>query len=368
MPNGSDLLSAVRTTLGSILFDIEPAQAIYDVAVRPEPEGATITFATTRPCFATVELFRMVTGKVDLDMEKESRERVELELFGSARLAHRVRFFDLPQERRFWYRISVPGEGPGTALGQKKVRHRGWFSTFRRTATCRIGWIHVLSDSDDQSAGDLVFELAAYDAARAPALLEQADGFLLACRGPGGRLLVRRLDREAYPTTDPLVLTENVRDDIVLGGSGAGRRGLAGELETQDRADGRAAGDLDEPGVEERSKQATEPARAGARRRVGGVGLDQHAEGALATVATGRVPTAPGQPEPQTPAAGHATPRGTEQPLEVRPAIRRERMADERHQFIRSSAPRMRSSAISSRSGWIAKQSRMWLSLPSPKV
>lgn len=174
MPNGSDLLSAVRTTLGSILFDIEPAQAIYDVAVRPEPEGATITFATTRPCFATVELFRMVTGKVDLDMEKENRERVELELFGSARLAHRVRFFDLPQERRFWYRISVPGEGVGTALGQKKVRHRGWFSTFRRTATCRIGWIRVLSDSDDQSAGDLVFELAAYDAARGDGRLDDA--------------------------------------------------------------------------------------------------------------------------------------------------------------------------------------------------
>ncbi len=174
MPISSELLAPVRESLGPILFDVEPAQAIYDVAVRPEPEGATITFATTRPCFATVELFRMVTGKVDLDMEKENRERVEVELFGSARYRHRIRFFDLPQERRFWYRISVPGEGPGTALGQKKVRHRGWFSTFRRTATCRIGWIRVLSDSDDQSAGDLVFELAAYDAARGDGRLDYA--------------------------------------------------------------------------------------------------------------------------------------------------------------------------------------------------
>lgn len=174
MPISSELLAAVRESLGPVLFDVAPAQAIYDVAVRPEPEGATITFATTRPCFATVELFRMVTGKVALDMEKANRERIELELFGSARYRHRIRLFDLPQKRRFWYRISVPGEGPGTALGQKKVRHRGWFSTFRRTATCRIGWIRVLSDSDDQSAGDLVFELAAYDAARGDGRLDYA--------------------------------------------------------------------------------------------------------------------------------------------------------------------------------------------------
>lgn len=191
----SELLAPVRESLGPILFDVEPAQAIYDVAVRPEPEGATITFETTRPCFATVELFRTVTGKVALDMEKANRERIELKLFGSARYGHRIRLFDLPQERRFWYRISVPGEGPGTALGQKKVRHRGWFSTFRRTATCRIGWIRVLSDSDDQSAGDLDFTVPAYAAAHgdgrldyafSPAFTVESGGRL---RDPFGRAL-----------------------------------------------------------------------------------------------------------------------------------------------------------------------------------
>jgi hypothetical protein len=174
VPNGSSWVTAVRATLRPILFDIEPAQAIHDVAVTPEPENATITFQTTRPCFATVELFRQVTGKIDLDMEKANRERIEVELFGNARLSHRIRFFDLPQERRFWFRISVPGEGPGTALGQKKIRHRGWFSTFRRTATCRIGVIKILSDSDSESAGDLTFEVAAYDAARGDGRLDFA--------------------------------------------------------------------------------------------------------------------------------------------------------------------------------------------------
>ncbi|MCL6607894.1 MAG: hypothetical protein K6T74_07345 [Geminicoccaceae bacterium] len=174
MPNASSWVTAVRSTLRPILFDIEPAQAIHDVVVTPEPENATITFATTRPCFATVELFRMVTGKVDLDMEKANRERIEVELFGNAQLSHRIRFFDLPQERRFWFRISVPGEGPGTALGQKKIRHRGWFSTFRRTATCGIDVIKILSDSDSASAGDLTFEVAAYDAARGDGRLDLA--------------------------------------------------------------------------------------------------------------------------------------------------------------------------------------------------
>jgi len=174
VPNGKSWVTAVRPALRPILFDIEPAQAIHDVVVTPEPENATITFATTRPCFATVELFRMVTGKIDLDMEKANRERIEVELFGKARLSHRIRFFDLPQERRFWFRISVPGEGPGTALGQKKIRHRGWFSTFRRTATCGIDVIKVPSDSDSESAGDLTFEVAAYDAARGDGRLDFA--------------------------------------------------------------------------------------------------------------------------------------------------------------------------------------------------
>ena len=174
MPNASSWVTAVRPALRPILFDIEPAQVIHDVVVTPEPENATITFATTRPCFATVELFRMVTGKIDLDMEKANRERIEVELFGNARLSHRIRFFDLPQERRFWFRISVPSEGPGTALGQKKIRHRGWFSTFRRTATCGIDVIKVLSDSDSASAGDLTFEVAAYDAARGDGRLDFA--------------------------------------------------------------------------------------------------------------------------------------------------------------------------------------------------
>jgi hypothetical protein len=174
VPNASSWVTAVRPALRPILFDIEPAQVIHDVVVTPEPESATITFATTRPCFATVELFRQVTGKVDLDMEEANRERIEVELFGSARLSHRIRFFDLPQERRFWFRISVPGDGPGTALGQKKVRHRGWFSTFRRTARCGIDVIKVLSDSDSESAGDLTFEVAAYDAARGDGRLDFA--------------------------------------------------------------------------------------------------------------------------------------------------------------------------------------------------
>ncbi len=174
MPTIRDLRVAARETVAPLLFDETSRQAIHSVAVTPEPEGATVAFDTVLPCWATVELFRMVTGKVDLDIEKANRERIEVELFGDARLRHRVRFFDLPQERRFWFRISVPGEGPGTALGQKKIRHRGWFSTFRRTATCGIDFVKLLSDSDSESAGDLSFEVAAYDAARGDARLDFA--------------------------------------------------------------------------------------------------------------------------------------------------------------------------------------------------
>lgn len=65
------------------------------------------------------------------------------------------------------------------------------------------------------------------DATRAPALLEREDGFLLACRDPDGRLLLQRLDREGGPAADPVVLAEDVRDDIVLGGDVAGTSWIA---------------------------------------------------------------------------------------------------------------------------------------------
>lgn len=86
MPTEELLARAARAALAPVLFDIEPPQAIVEVEVAPEPEAVTIRFRTSRPCFATVELFRMVTGRVDLDLEKENRERIEIELFGDARL------------------------------------------------------------------------------------------------------------------------------------------------------------------------------------------------------------------------------------------------------------------------------------------
>jgi hypothetical protein len=145
-------------------LDMFPPQAILDVVVVPEPENATITFTTTQACYATIELYTVRTGSIDLDMEKVNRERIEVEVFGAARTSHRIKFFDLPQERRFWFRISVPGSKTPTGLGQTRVRYRSWFSTFRRTASLSVNTILVINDSDTSSAGDLQFWLAVYNA------------------------------------------------------------------------------------------------------------------------------------------------------------------------------------------------------------
>ena len=114
--------------------------------------------------FATVELFRMVHGEIDLDMEKEKLADVGVEMFGTAKDQHAVFISGLEQEHRYWFRISVPRRSPAEPFATGAVRAKGGFASLRRDSFIDIEQLHIIDDSDTSSAGDLRFSYALYDA------------------------------------------------------------------------------------------------------------------------------------------------------------------------------------------------------------
>lgn len=174
MPIGQEALAVIRRGVAQTLFDTQQQQAITNVRLTPEPSAVTVRFDTVLPTFATVELFRMVHGELSLDMEKEHRVGIEVEIFGDAKDRHAIRLGGLEQEHRYWYRVSVPRRSPADLAATGKIRARGEFATFRRDCFVDVTELHIVDDSDTTSAGDLRFAYGLYDASAAgqPRLFE----------------------------------------------------------------------------------------------------------------------------------------------------------------------------------------------------
>ncbi len=165
MPIGQRAMAAVRDEVGQVLWDAPLYQGIFNVELERAPTRVRFRFRTFWPCYARVEVFRMVTGELDLDMEKENLLRVGYELFGNPKVSHDVLITELEQAHRFWHRISVPRRTPEFPTATGFVRSRGEFFTPRRTTTVTVDRIHILDDSDTSGAGELGFSLGLYNAA-----------------------------------------------------------------------------------------------------------------------------------------------------------------------------------------------------------
>lgn len=164
MPIAAGALTTIQSGIAVSLKDWLFRQAILNVRVTRGATAVRLRFDTVWPCFATVEIFRMVHGELSLDMEKENLVQTEVELFGNARTRHDVTLGGLEQERRFWFRISVPRKSPAETNATGKVRLRGELATKRRNTTVVIERIHIFDDSDTSGAGELRFASAIYDA------------------------------------------------------------------------------------------------------------------------------------------------------------------------------------------------------------
>ncbi|MFO1067152.1 MAG: hypothetical protein U1E14_01360 [Geminicoccaceae bacterium] len=167
----------IAKAIGQHLFDAPLAQAIVNVEAETAPTAVRVRFRTLLPTWATVEVFRMITGTIDLDMEPENLVATNVELFGNASTEHDVPVFGLEQERRYWYRISVPRKSPAEPKAKGQVRARGPFATRRQMLTIDISRIHLYDDSDDSSRGDLLFSAAFYDATRPRGRASARPGF-----------------------------------------------------------------------------------------------------------------------------------------------------------------------------------------------
>lgn len=164
MPIEELALAAIRDELGQVLWDAPLYQGIFNVELARAPTRVRFRFETFWPCYARVEVYRMVTGELDLDMEKENLLRVGHELFGSPKVSHDVLITELGQEQRFWYRISVPRKTPDFPDAKGFVRSRGEFFTPRRDTIVTVDRIHVMDDSDTTGEGELSFSLGLYNA------------------------------------------------------------------------------------------------------------------------------------------------------------------------------------------------------------
>ncbi|MCB1992199.1 MAG: hypothetical protein KDG49_12140 [Geminicoccaceae bacterium] len=164
MPIEQSALAAIRSELGQVLWDAPLYQGIFNVQLARAPTRVRFGFQTFWPCYARVEVYRMVTGELDLDMEKENLLRVGYELFGSPKVSHNVLITELGQEQRFWYRISVPRKTPDFPDAKGFVRSRGEFFTPRRNTIVTVDRIHVMDDSDTSGEGELTFSLGLYNA------------------------------------------------------------------------------------------------------------------------------------------------------------------------------------------------------------
>lgn len=204
MPIGQLAMAAVRNELGQVLWDAPLYQGIFNVELERAPTRVRFRFRTFWPCYARVEVFRMVTGELDLDMEKENLLRVGYELFGNPKVGHDVLITELEQAHRFWHRISVPRRTPEFPTATGFVRSRGEFFTPRRTTTVTVDRIHILDDSDTSGAGELGFSLGLYNAAEprqrlveprvAPETgLDSGEDFYRPF-GPGGQTIERAPD------------------------------------------------------------------------------------------------------------------------------------------------------------------------------
>src|SRR3954469_6395321 len=174
MPITLETAAVIRQVVTQTLFDMMAVQAISNVRLVREPTAVTVKFDTVHATFATVDLFRMVHGEIDLDMEKENLAATGVELFGSAQDHHAVFISGLEQEHRYWFRISVPRRSPAEPLATGHIRSRGEFASLRRDSFVDIEQLHIIDDSDTTSDGDLRFSYALYDASAAgnPRLIE----------------------------------------------------------------------------------------------------------------------------------------------------------------------------------------------------
>jgi hypothetical protein len=164
MPIEPGKVVAAVNALGPVLWNEPSFQGIFNVKLDRAPTRVRFNFFTFWPCFARVEIFRMVHGELSLDMEKENLVQTEIELFGSPRERHGILVTGLEQERRYWYRISVPRKTPDFPNLKGHVRYRGEFFTPRRNTTVTINRIHVFDDSDTSGDGELKFSLGLYNA------------------------------------------------------------------------------------------------------------------------------------------------------------------------------------------------------------
>ena len=153
-------------------------------------------FDTVDATFATVEIFHMVHGEVDLDMEKEHLVGVRVELFGNAQDQHAVFFSGLEQERRYWFRVSVLGERavpPWKRARRAKMRldPKGRMAGMVALAD---GWLGLVLLPDGGLRRQAAGPRGEWAELHAPALAE----LLVQPVAAGGILLVG-LDREGRP-------------------------------------------------------------------------------------------------------------------------------------------------------------------------
>jgi hypothetical protein len=160
-------LPLVTVAPGPVLLCSE-YQCITDVKVTPHGQFANIAFQTSFAKIATVQVSTVAPKKLadgSLSYENLPVDSFSITPTGAQ---HAVEASDLQPGTAYHYLISAVRGTTG-----KDAQYQGTFTTLQRYIKTTISEIDVIDDSDDLSAGDLVFNLVVNGAG--PAIFPSAE-------------------------------------------------------------------------------------------------------------------------------------------------------------------------------------------------
>jgi hypothetical protein len=159
--------------------DFDPVQVIYDQNVHPRPNALDILFKTSKGSMPVVSLWKLVSGKPDLDMVPEHLVATQFGVLAGVRTDHLFIFEDLEQTSFYWFRITAGNDEDRVKIGNPPpAEYVDTAGTLQRDIAIYYDRLDILATGGDGGGDSYGFNCAAYEVGRFESpLLPASVGF-----------------------------------------------------------------------------------------------------------------------------------------------------------------------------------------------